>query len=123
MVIYNHQVAPNRPEFDVTYRLDPNEKVWHNEWIFFNEMLFGQICTNIDGEGFILYKYMPQQLAEGEEVLILSRLRTFPTVQDTKDFIQSNVGTLYSKWLDLPQTLTLERELTLFVRLTPRPKF
>ena len=60
-------------------------------------MLFGQICTNIDGEGFILYKYMPQQLEEGEQVLILSRLRTFPTVQDTKDFIQSNVGTLYSK--------------------------
>ncbi len=123
MVIYNPQVAPNRPEFDVTYRLDPNEKVWHKEWIFFNEMLFGQICTNIDGEGFILYKYMPQQLEEGEQVLILSRLRTFPTVQDTKDFIQSNVGTLYSKWLDLPPILRLERELTLFVSLTPRPKF
>ena len=97
MVIYNPQVTHNRPEFDVTYRLDPNEKVWHKEWIFFNEMLFGQIVTNIDGEGFILYKYMPQELEEGEQVLILSRLRTFPTVQDTKDFIQSNVGTLYSK--------------------------
>jgi hypothetical protein len=33
------------------------------------------------------------------------------------------VGTLYSKWLDLLLTLRLERELTLFVSLTPRPKF
>tara|TARA_A100001035_G_scaffold58812_2_gene43805 strand:- start:16490 stop:16783 length:294 start_codon:yes stop_codon:yes gene_type:complete len=97
MVIYNPQVSTTRPEFNVTYKMDPDEKVWHKEWIFFNGLLFGQIITNIDGEGFILYKYTPQKLEDGETVQIMTRLRTFPTVQDTKDFIQSNVGTLYSK--------------------------
>ena len=96
MVIYDPLAYNSRPEFYIDYQPDPDEKEYQKDWIFVNGRLLGQAMTNPNGQGFNLYLDKAMVDEDGEDVHIMNKLRTFPTMEDLRDFVESNAGTLSS---------------------------
>lgn len=96
MVIYDPLAYNSRPEYYIEYQADPDEKVYQKDWIFVNGRLLGQGMTNPNGQGFNLYLDKQMIDEDGEEVHIMNKLRTFPTMEDLREFVESNAGTLMS---------------------------